>query len=185
MHINNMNNLRTISKKQLENALVAVKGATFTQLHYVGVQKVKKTGNVDFLAHPIIKKTNVNVLFNGSYENAVNNRLEKSGSERNFVSEPLPWGEWKAVNKTIAHKDNVYVRFYLHKNSNSKVEYWYNGELLEGKQLEDAKAFFQGHSESARQSEAGLDSSEQCKPFTIQIDNVKQVTLKGKSYEIV
>lgn len=180
-----MNNLRTISKKQLETALVAVKGATFTQLHYVGVQKVKKTGNVNFLEHPVLKKTSVNVLFNGSYENAVNNRLAKNGLDRDFVSAPLQWGEWKVVNKTIAHKDNVYLRFYLHKNSNSKVEYWYNGELLEGARLDSAKEFFQGHSESVRQSEAGLDSSEQCKPFSIQIDNVKQITLKGNSYEVI
>jgi hypothetical protein len=174
--------MKTINQSQLVSLLSAVKGTSFVQLTYVGEQKMRKTNNP---FDTIIKRTNINVSFNYSYENAVNNRLAKKGEEKTFVSEPLAWGSWLIPNKIITHKECLYVRFYMHSNCNSKVEHFYNGEKLEGADLEQAKTFFQEHSESAKQTEAGLDQKEQCKPFNVKIENIRKITLNGTQYELV
>lgn len=175
--------MKTINAEQLEKMLVNnVKGATFLQLVYKGSQKMRKTNNP---FSEIIKRTEMNVSFFGSYQNAVNNRLKKAGLEADFTANPLPWGEWSVANKIIEHKGAKYVRFYVHKNSNAKTEYFYNGDLLQGGELQQAKTFFQDHTESNRQSEAGLDVSEQSKPFTIQINNILQINVNGETYKVL
>lgn len=177
--------MKKITFGQLENALTKEKSATFVQLKYVSTQQVNKRGNVDFIEYPIIKCTDINVTFNGSYENAVNNRLAKKGLEKTFVAQGLPWGEWKIANKIITHNDKTYIRFYLHRNSNSKVEYWYNGELLTGERLAAAQEFMPKRTESVRQSDAGLDMEEQSKPFTIAIENIRNIKMQGVEYEVI
>jgi hypothetical protein len=175
--------MKTISPAQLEKMLInEVKGSTFMQLIYKGVQKVRKTGNP---FGEIIKRTELNVSFFGSYQNAVNNRLKKAGLEADFTANPLPWGEWFVANKIIGHKGAKYVRFYLHKNSNTKTEYFHNGDQLTGSELANAKLFFTEHSESNRQSEAGLEESEQSKPFTINIENILQINVNGEMYKVL
>lgn len=178
-------NAKTISTSQLEKRLSEIKGSQMVQMVYTSTQKVLKRGNVNFVEYPILKRTNVNVQFNASYENAVNNRLEKKGLEKTFVASPLVWGEWKVANKIISHNGLTYVRFYLTAMSKPKVEFWYNGELLEGERFNEAKQFFQKSSDSGKQSDAGLDREEQAKPFTINIENIKHISLNGEKYDIV
>lgn len=174
--------MKTINANQLEKMLTEIKGASFLQLVYRGTQKMRKTGNP---FSEIIKRTSLNVSFFGSYQNAVNNRLKKAGLEADFTANPLPWGEWVIANKIITHKGLKYVRFYLHKNSNPKTEYYFEGDQLTGERLEEAKFFFQEHSESARQAEAGLESEDQCKPFSINIENILQVNVNGQEYKVL
>lgn len=176
--------MKTISADQLEKMLTnKVKFSTFVQLTYKGVQKVRKTGNP--FTEPIIKRTEINVSFFGNYQNAVNNRLKKAGLEADFTANPLAWGEWLVPNKIITHKGEKYVRFYLHKNSNPKTEYFYNGDPLTGSELMNAKTFFQESSTSARQTDAGLEDENQCKPFTLQINNILQITVNGETYKVL
>lgn len=175
--------MKTINAEQLEKMLVNdVKGSTFMQLIYKGSQKMRKTGNP---FAEIIKRTEMNVSFFGSYQNAVNNRLKKAGLEADFTANPLAWGVWVVPNKIIEHKGAKYVRFYFHKNSNPKTEYFYNGDALVGQQLEIAKTFFAEHSESSRQAEAGLSEDEQCKPFTVNIQNILQINVNGETYKVL
>lgn len=177
--------MKTIDKNFLLETLVNVKSATFMQVVYVGEVKMRKTGNP--FVNPILKRTNINVSFFGSYENAVNNRLKKAGLEADFKAQPLMWGEWFVANKIIQHKDEKYVRMYLHKNSynGSTTEYFYNGDLLTGKDLELAKSFFTEKSESKRQSEAGLEDEEQSKPFTVKLSNIRQVKINNEVYNVI
>ena len=52
-----------------------------------------------------------------SYENAVNNRNERTNGNRDFVAEPLAWGEWYIPNKVISHKGSFYLRYYTNRNT--------------------------------------------------------------------
>jgi len=49
----------------------------------------------------ITKESELTVQLNANYENAVNNRLEKSGEERTFESEKLPYGEYVQDSKCL------------------------------------------------------------------------------------
>lgn len=175
--------MKTINANQLEQMLINdVKSSTFMQIIYKGEQKMRKTGNPFDL---IIKRTEMNVSFFGSYQNAVNNRLKKTGLEADFTANPLAWGYWTTANKIIEHKGAKYVRFYMHKNSNAKCEYFFKGDLLTGETLNNAKSFFQEHSESNRQAEAGLTFEEQSKPFNVKIENILQINVNGENYKVL
>ena len=173
-----------ISTQQLEQILIDVKGHTFCELEYNKIEKVKKKGNMNFIDLPVIKDTSINVGFNGSYENSVNNRLDKKSIDTPFKSEPLPWGIWKLFPKLIEHNSNVYVRFFVYKNSHPKSVYSYNNKIVEGEQLEELKKFLTLPTESAKKKEAVLDFEEQSKPLTINITNIKSITINKIKYEL-
>lgn len=169
----------TINQEQLISILNNVKMATFVQVVYKGVQKTKKRNNP---FGEIKKQTKINATFCGSYENAVNNRLKKAGFEADFEAKPLPWGQWLKPNRTISHNENTYVRLYMHKNSNPKSQFWHNNKPLEGDELVNAKMFFNEHSESKRQAEAGLQFEDQSKPFNVNIANILEIKINNEHY---
>jgi len=171
---------------QLEQILLNVKGHTFVEVEYITEVKMKKKGNINFIDYPVFKHCKVNISFNGRYQNSVNNRLDKKDIERTFVSEPLPWGEWKEFPKIISYKENTYVRFYIHKNSSFDVKYEYRGRIVEGKHSNELYQFLPPSQviESLRQYEAGLEQEEQCKPLNINILNIKKITLNKEVYEL-
>ncbi len=173
--------MKTITAQELEIILTNVKGYTFIELEYTKIEIVKKRGNTKFIEHPVIKNTKINVGFNGSYQNSVNNRLYKKDIEQTFISEPLPWGKWKVPNKIIEHNGNIYVRFYLHKNTRYESVFSYNGKVIEGTELYE---FISVTRESTRQTEAGLAVEEQNKPLTMNITNINSITLNKVTYII-
>ena len=80
----------------------------------------------------------INLQFGIDYENSVNNRLEKKGSERDFSADKLSWGEWyeytddkgekqSAFPRIIIHKGNFYIRLYKAKNTNVRSIYYLDG----------------------------------------------------------
>ena len=170
--------------QQLEQILIDIKRFTFVELEYSTEVKVKKRGNTKFIDYPVIKHTLANVGFNGSYQNSVNNRLDKKDIDPTFIAEPLPWGKWKVYPKIIEHNENIYVRFYVHKNSHFKNIYSYNGKIVEGDDLEELSRFLPESFGSSRQYTAGLDWDEQAIPLTIQITNINSITLDKIKYEL-
>ena len=56
---------------------------------------------------------------------------------------------------------------------------------MHGAELAHAKSFFTEHSDSAKQTDAGLDGSEPCKPFTIKITNILQINVNGEEYKVL
>jgi len=66
-----------------------------------------------FGADRIEKTTEGTYHIGGSYENMVNNTLDRKDYEKNFVADSLPWGEWMPGSKVLLiHKGEVYVRAY-------------------------------------------------------------------------
>lgn len=166
----------------LIQVLTDIKRHTFVELEYTTAVNVRKKGNTKFIEYPVTKHTKTNVSFNGSYQNSVNNRLDKKDIERTFISEPLPWGMWKLYPKLIEHKENVYARFYIHKNSTFDNVFEYNGKVVSGADLYELYQFLPPIQESPRQTEAGLEIDEQCKPLTININNINSLTINKIKY---
>lgn len=164
---------------EIINKLENVKGCQFATLTY----KSTVSGLKRILGCEPTKICTMGVQFNYSYENAVNNRLEKAGETPDFEAEPLPWGVWQTPNKTIAHKGNVYVRFYTYKNAPHTAQYFVNGLQAEGDTLQVIldKVKKDADKESARQANAGLTDN-QVRPFAINADNIISITIDGNTY---
>ena len=167
------------------NALSSVKGHQFVGLTTDTEVKMNKTGNP--YVGRVRKVSSYRASFNYSYENACNNRAERAGNERTFVTEKLPWGEWIKgyENKFIAHKDRVYVRVYQIPTEVAKVEYYLDGVRVDGRVLEDIMRFVpQKNVYSKKQAEVGIiDVDKQVKPYAIDLENIVRITIGGVTYK--
>lgn len=170
---------------EIFNALASVKGHQFVGVVTETSVRMNKTGNPYF--GRVTKVTTSRVSFNYSYENACNNRAEKEGYDRNFVTESLPWGQWidGQTNRLISHKGGVFVRFYKIPTELPKVTYYLDGvEVTDNSVLNEIFSYIPQRSDySKKQAEAGIvDIEKQCKPYAVALENILRITIGGVTY---
>lgn len=139
-----------------------------------------------FSEHTQIKKIGSrNVSIGNNYQTAVNNRLDKTGNESNFVvdKQSREWSE-RITEGLVQHKDTkeFYLEYYYLNANKSEYKYvWENNvELTEG-ELTLAQSIFKKVYESKKQAEAGLDSEEQVKVNLVKINNVRCIKAFGET----
>lgn len=164
----------------LYDLLKEIKGCQFA--HVVLKTKVrvpKKLGLGD-----VEKVFDGNVQLNYSYENAVNNRLEKNGLDGDFNSLSLPWGEWDIPNKIVTHNSKYYMRYYLVKSGDAskkpKVRFIVNGRDATDAEVNIIK-IYDNKSYSSRQAAKGLTEN-QVSARVVEFCNVVEVSVGGKKY---
>jgi len=96
--------MKTITKQALIEKINAIKGTTIIALDIQSEPKMKKTDN-PFLG--TTKVTTLSGIIGYSYENAVNNQLNREGKETDFVAQPRSWGEHEG--NWITHKGQYYL----------------------------------------------------------------------------
>ena len=162
----------------LYNIIANLKGCQFA--HIVTLTEIaipKKWGIVGV----VTKHFDGEVQINYTYENAVNNHLEKQGNDRTFVTTSLRWGTWEIFNKIIAHKGAKYVRYYLCKTNNApKVEYFVNGRPATASEITIIAKYDQDNV-SLRQLAEGLVNN-QVFPKAINFENVLSIKVGGQTY---
>lgn len=156
-----------------------VKAATFAEITYESEEKIPQKFGIG----KVSKICRGSVQLNYTYENAVNNRIEKEGKEANFKAESLPWGTWFIPNLLIEHKGEFYLRYYTHKKSGFETKYFVDGRAATAAEIEVIKAYKAAKSSaSKRQSDAGLDEN-QVIPRCVKVGNILTLTTCGQSYE--
>lgn len=178
--------MNTLSQNGLFELLVSLNGATIVNVTTISAVRMNKRGN-PFVenGNEVTKQTTRTCQFGYSYENAVNNRLEKQGDERTFKSESLSWGEWEIPNKIIAHKGKRYGRFYsLNGGNETTTIYFVDGVVASPEQVAIIKTFEVGHSHgSGRQAEEGLTEN-QVKPMNIALDTILTIKVNKETYQV-
>jgi len=125
-----MKNEKKISIKQLAEMLLNWNfGAKPASIQYVTSPKLNKLGKAKF--GEVTKIANVGVMIGYSYENSVNNQLEREQKEKDFMSQPLWNGKGKRLSSALSthiEKNSLYLTykaqqtfksFYLDSNLNS------------------------------------------------------------------
>ncbi len=158
--------------QDLVKIIERVKGCTFAEIEYISEVKLNK-GEITEIGGNVQKHVIGNVQLNYTYENAVNNRLEKQGGKRDFVAEKLPWGEWLSFNKIIAHKGEMYLRCYTHKGGKMNVTYIVDGVKASAEQTAKIKDILSKKTKaiSKTQAEKGLTEN-QVEPKNIKFSNL-------------
>jgi uncharacterized protein YdcH (DUF465 family) len=139
-----------------------------------------------FGSHESIKKIgNRNVSIGNTYEDAVNNRLDKVGEESTFVvdTQSRAWSE-KVTNGLVRHKTSgeYYLEYYYLNANESTCEFvWENGDSLTEAELALVKPLFKKPSVSKKQEEAGLDKKDQVKVNLVKIENVRCLKAFGET----
>lgn len=160
-------------------SLESVKGCTFCNIAYktdVKAPKYLGLGKVE-------KYVVVNGQFNYDYETAINNRLEKSGKERNFDGQKLPWGSWLYPNKVIENKGKFYLRFYCVKGQRPNVTYYVNDRPATDNEVATIKAWQDTLAKgSATQAASGLTEN-QVEPRNIEVVKIDEFKGGGIHYQ--
>ena len=120
-----------------------------------------------------------------SYENSVNNRLERKGFNRAFRSSHLPWGRWLILNRIIEHRGKYYARFYKTANSNPQIVYLVNGRVATPREVRIIKRYDSLYTFSHRQNQYGLSRMEQINVRNYELTNIISISAEGETYNVV
>lgn len=165
--------------KNLVSIIEGVKGCQFGTIQYIsegGIPKKVLGGAV------VTKLVNAQVQINYSYENAVNNRLEKIGCEGNFKAESLPWGSWLIPNKIITHKDTMYLRYYDFEGAKKESVWFVNGRVATSHEMEMIVTYLRSKdTTSKKQAESGL-VEHQVKPKVVKMENILTLSVGRNTY---
>ena len=175
-----MNTIKT--KMEMIDLLKSIKGATIVGLTTKTEVRMRKSGN-PLASSKVEKLTSKTCQFGYSYENAVNNRLDKIGSDNEFKAKRLKYGKWLIPNKVITHKGKFYARFYTMENAGCSTIFFVNGKVANPKEISVIEEFAYESGESKRQSENGL-SEHQVKPMNYEFGAILSMRVNGSEYSV-
>jgi hypothetical protein len=178
--------LQLFLKKNKKSAMIFLKTNA--------VQKTKKTSRTTsqtlqevFGTEKIIKVSEIPVQINAIYENAVNNRLEKTGEEKDFESGLLRYGKYVEDSRClIVDGEKKYLRVYQTNSKLGKESAYFkeNGEEISGKLLETLKKDFLDIKPEFVKSQ-GLSYEDSCKPTNYLLGNIRGVTMDEETFEVI
>lgn len=142
-------------------------GCVFAHLTTETTVKIPKKYGISGVVTKVVSKV---VQLNYSYENAVNNRLEREGKDRDFTAQSLPWGVWFVTNKIIAHKGKFYLRYYDYNNNVLNKAYFVNGEPATDEQLAIIKEYEKASNKPSNTQ--GLSEAHEVKPLVVAEENI-------------
>lgn len=149
--------------------------------------KMNKTNNPYFgRVTKVTRLTNVAIGY--SYENTINNRLERAGVENtDFKSEAPKGRHWVEGYENIllqSNKDSeqYYIRTTMRKNTKASVEYLVDNRPATEEEINAFKEFFPKSSTSTKQTEAGLQDSEQVVVRDYKLESIQSLTLGNLNY---
>jgi hypothetical protein len=173
--------MRQITPLSLISVLANLKGGTMvylTSLTDVDVPFQYRLGRVQ-------KFCRQSMQIGCSYENSVNNKLERKGLSRSFRSSRLRWGRWFILNRIIEHRGKYYARFYKTANSNPQITYLVDGRVATPREVEIIKRYDSLYTFSHRQNQYGLSRTEQTNVRNYELTNIISISAEGETYNVV
>lgn len=173
--------MRQITPLSLISVLANLKGGTMvylTSLTDVDVPFQYRLGRVQ-------KFCRQSMQIGCSYENSVNNKLERKGLSRSFRSSRLRWGRWFILNRIIEHRGKYYARFYKTANSNPQIVYLVDGRVATPREVKIIKRYDSLYTFSRRQNQFGLSRTEQTNVRNYELTNIISISAEGETYNVV
>lgn len=163
--------MKQITKQELIERINNVKGTTIVSIDIESEPRMRKTDNPYIGA---TKSVTLSGVVNFSYENAVNNQLEREDKERNFKSQERAWGTYDG--NWITHKGSHYLQIKV--QASSDPIYMFDGNEIDKNTIKD----FLYESKKAHTQEE-LDKEVVIRD--VKIDNIKKIRAFGDEYIIV
>lgn len=168
--------------KNLVSLISAVNGCQFAEMTFISEGGIPQY--VLGKGRKVHKVVRGNYQIGYSYENAVNNRLDKIGSDVEFKAESLPWGSWieGQENKLIENKGSLYLRYYKHTNGNERGVWFVDGRQASPEEFNKIMDYLRSKSDdSDKQTKAGLTEN-QVKPRTVKLSNIISLSVNHQVY---
>lgn len=174
-----MKNVKKITVKELTEMLLNWNfGAQPASIQYVTSPKLNKDGKAKF--GQITKIANIGCLIGYSYENSVNNQLEREQKEREFIAQPL----WNGKGKRLSTALSTHIEknsFYLTYKAQQTFKSFYFAENLDLISLKDLKPYFPDNTPKNQ----GVESGNEVHHREISLDNIRKLKFKKMTYILV
>jgi hypothetical protein len=170
-----------MKKIDFVNSLLNKKGAdfiTFSALTEVKVNKSAVIGGIKqtnpFFGR-IAKESTVNAQINFNYENAVNNRREKEGSDRDFQTAGLKWGNKNHNNSIVYNNGQWYLQVRVLKGYGTRY-------FVDGK--ETPKSEIEAYLPVKKEGSGRQGVEDEIIIRTYKLDNINSITMNGSVVQI-
>jgi hypothetical protein len=154
------------------------KGAQPVSIQYVTEPRLTAEGKKRF--GNITKIANVGGMVGYSYENSVNNQLERENKEREFMAQPL----WKGAGKRLSTALSVHIEketFYLTYKAQQTFKSFHFDSVLNFIPYAMLKPFFPDN----KPANQGVNEGNEVHHREIKIENVRRVKIQKVTYELV
>ena len=162
-----MEKINNFAVSNLMTMVMNIVGCVFAHLTTETIVKIPKKYGVEGVVTKVVSKI---VQLNYSYENAVNNRLEREGKDRDFKAQGLIWGKWFVANKIIAHNGKFYLRYYDCNTKALNKAYFVNGEPATKEQLKNIEKYEKAKNKPSKKQ--GLEEEHEVKALTVAEENI-------------
>lgn len=162
-----MEKINNFAVSSLMTMVMNLIGCVFAHITTETTVKIPKKYGINGVVTKVVSKV---VQLNYSYENAVNNRLEREGKDRDFEAQKLPWGEWFVANKIIAHKGKFYLRYYDYNNNVLNKAYFVDGRPATADELATIKEYEKASNKPSNTQ--GLSEEHEVKPLVVAEENI-------------
>lgn len=164
-----------INTLQLVELLNKVEKSTIINMVTETTVRMNKTGNKFY---NLVKKiSNQNVIIGNTYENRVNNNLEREDKDRNFEVSKNNVGEH--FSKVVLYNENTkkfYLQYERFNEVKPKVFYSFNDNEIDYNLFKDYIV------KSSNYSNQNLDNT--VKVMSVTLNNIKELSMFGKKYII-
>jgi hypothetical protein len=143
------------------------------------VKKNRETGEaVEGIT--VTSKSTYNPMIGLTYQNTVNNRREKEGKEKDFVSGSLPYGSWHGKGGTvIQHNGQFQIRLTLCAKNGVKKTWYINGEEVPYAKVD---AIVKNRRRKSTNQSQGLEDPVII--VNVKVDNIKKFKWGGEVFEV-
>jgi len=167
-----------ITKAQLIQMLLNWSfGAQPASIQYVTQPKLTKEGKIKF--GEVTKIANVGAMVGYSYENSVNNQLEREQKEREFMSQPLWNGKGKRLSTALSMHTEKNT-FYLTYKAQQTFKSFHFDSSLNFIPNNEIKKYFPDKTPTNQ----GVEKGNEIYHREISIDNVKRLKVKKVTYVV-
>ncbi len=167
-----------ITKAQLIQMLLTWSwGAQPASIQYVTLPKLTKDGKIKF--GEVTRIANVGGMIGYSYENSVNNQLEREQKEREFLSQSLWNGKGKRLSTALSmhtEKGSFYMTYKAQQTFKS-FHFDQNLNLISNSEV---KKYFP----DTTPKNQGVEKGKEIYHREISIDNIKRLKVKKVTYVI-
>ena len=181
--------VKTISQKELIELIRNVKGVTFANITYHTNESKSKTINKQ---KALQKSVTLNVTLNANYAKKVNRvRENKQGEENpNFVSQGMKGKKFAFDNcKAIVEAEktgNKMLYCFKEHTAKSDIVFYKDGEKIDRDEAIAQELFTPSYFKPVETVGRGsIDKENDFAVFTVGLDKIKRITIKGNEYIIV
>ena len=171
-----MKNVKKITKVELTQMLINWNyGSQPISVQYITQPKLNKAGKLVFPS--LTKIAAIGGMIGYSYENSVNNQLQRENKEKDFISQSLWNGKGRRINKCLSEHIEKGEKYLTVKYQQSFISFYMNENQIVRR--EEVKPFLPPKAKNQSQG-----TEKEVVHLEININNIRKIKMRKTTYLI-